>query len=287
MRLSLTSNTYVTSGDVIGAGTLYWTPKLSGGTGVVTGYNGTALAQKTIQQKSIAVSISAGQAKNVYYDYDGDTLAFGAAWTNLTTPSETLADEQGAVVLSSDHTKLLIGAVCGTGTNTLEDSEGGVTSQVGGKRFVWNAYNQVKRSMKVIEGTNNWSYTTNTWRQANGASGNKVEWFTGDAVAVITAVARSSVFVALTTNIATAGVGIDSITAPTGFRQANYIQRSDNGIESVSGYGPINGAYTGTPGLGYHYAAWLEKGNSATSMIFVGDNGTDEQQTGLDAMGDF
>ncbi len=274
MRLSATNNVYIPT-SVIAATTLYWTPRLSGGTGVVTGYNGSALATKTVQQKSIVVTIGSGKIKNVYYDYDGDVLVLGADWTNDTTPSETLADEQGAVVLSTDHTLLYLGVIAADGTDAITQDIGGTTSQTGGKQFVWNAWNQVEVDMLVIDTTDSWTYTTNTWRQENGASGNKVEYVTGDIATVISATYLSSVFVVNSSGVATVGIGVDSTSAPSGFRQAGY---NANGAGT---YSALGARYIGKPGIGKHTIYPLEKGNSATNMIFVGDNGGDGQQTGL------
>jgi hypothetical protein len=175
LRLSLTTNVYVTTIDVTAAGTLYWTTVISGGTGVVTGYNGSSIARKTVQQKSISVTMTSGKIKNVYYDYDGDALALGADWTDDVTPSETIADEQGAPVLSSDHTKLLIGVVRASGTNVIEDSEA--------KRFVYNKYNQVHRMGKRIDATGH-AYSSSTARYFNNDTANKIEILVGEPQSV-------------------------------------------------------------------------------------------------------
>jgi hypothetical protein len=280
LRLSAENNVYVSTGDIIGAGTLYWTPVLSGGTGVVTGFNGTVLARKSVSQKSLVLSVTSGKNYDVFYDYDGDVLALSAAWTTDTARADALANEQGAIVLGSDHTKLWLGTIRASGTNTTEDSGGGSTTQVGGKRFVWNAYNQEPRNLNVIDTTDNWSYTTNTWRQENGASGNKVEYVTGIPSTLVEADYHSSVYVNTASGVGAVGIGIDSTTAPSGLRQAGYLSNG-GGVVNVDGYSALGASYAGFPGLGYHSVVALEKGGSAVAMIFIGDNGGDGQQTGL------
>ena len=172
LRLSASTNTYAPAADVTGASTLYWTPTISGGTGVVVGYDGSTLARKTVTQKSLALSgLTSASNYNVYYDYDGDALALGAVWTNDVTPSETIADEQGAEVLSSDHTKLYLGVIRTTATTTTEDSAA--------KRFIWNRWNQLRRSLfRAQSGLHTYTSTV-TWQAWNNDTANALQFVTG------------------------------------------------------------------------------------------------------------
>jgi len=275
LRLSLTNNTYLPESDVTGAATLYWTTVVSGGHGTVTCYNGSALEVQSVTQKTWSASITSGKIKNIYWDCDGAALAAGADWTNDTTPSETLADEQGAVVLSTDHTKLWLGAVMADGTNTLADSGGGSTTQVGGKRFVCNGYNYETLPISVIDTADSWAYTTDAWRQANGAAGNKIEWLACRAGQTIKVDVRAMWTGTGVSFAAKVGVGIDSTTTPSGLRQGGF-------TPSAAGYSALGASYIGRPGIGYHSGAWLEKGADSSST-FLGDNGADGQQTGMTA----
>lgn len=275
LRLSATNNTYTPTSDVTGATTLYWTTKISGGKGTVTCYNGTALEVQSIAQKSISTTIASGKIKNVYYDCDGAAMALGADWTNDTTPSEAIADEQGAPVLSTDHTKLYIGVIAADGTNTIAQSFGGTTTQVGGLQYVWNAFNKQPTKASVNDLTDSWSYGTDTIRQANGAAGNQIVYVTGDAGTFISAQVRGVVAVASNSARATKqGVGVDSTTTFSGDVLGGY----NTGGSLL--YAPIFGAYEGYPGAGKHTISRNEKGADGTST-FLGDNGGDGQRTGL------
>ncbi len=259
LRLSLTTNTYVTTTDVTGATTIYWTPVISGGHGTVTCYNGATLERQSITQKSIALgTLTSGKNYNVYWDCDGSALALGAAWTNDTTPSETIDDQDGAGVLSSDHTKLYLGVFRTTSTTATEDSLA--------KRFVWNAYNQTRRIMRVIETTDSWVYSTATFRQANANTANQLDYVTGDSSTLAEVNIRVNTYnnggggqdVAV-------GVGVDSTTV-------NSAQTFGGSIFG-SLILPVVALYEGNPGLGRHTLVWLEMGAGSGTDTWNGDRG--------------
>lgn len=257
LRVSASTNTYIPTTDVTAATTIYWTTVVSGGTGVVTGYTGSALARKTVTQQSLAVgTLSSGANYNLYYDYDGAVLALGAVWTNNTTPSETIADEGGAPVLSTDHTKLYLGVIRTTSTTTIEDSAA--------KRFVWNAFNQAERAMSVVEATDSWTYTTATIRQANASTANQLAYVTGDAATPVTATILALHGVTIAGTNAVNMVGVDSTTVASGARTFGAATAVAAGVAT----------YAGTPGTGYHFLAWLEYSQAAGTTTWYGDAGT-------------
>ena len=55
---------------------------------------------------------------------------------------------------------------------------------------------------------------------------------------------------------------------------------SAGGVDHIGG---LSGEYKGYPGIGYHYASWNEKGASAGTCEFIGDNNADSSQAGLTA----
>jgi hypothetical protein len=163
-----------------------------------------------------------------------------------------------------------------TGTTKTQDTGGGVTTNVGGQRFLWNQYNQVTRNLMVIDTENTWNYTTDTIRQTGGIAGNKVEYVSGSASMGVDAMAHGVVYLGNNSaRAAKTGVGVDATNAFHGTVQGGYIISATVGI-----YAPIFGRYSGKPGLGYHYLSWNEKGADGTST-FIGDNSGDSQQTGL------
>ncbi len=263
LRLSAQNNVYNSTSDQTAAGTIYLTPRISGGKGTVTCYNGSALEQQSIAQKSLALTATSGSVYNVYYDCDGAALALGAAWTNTTTPSETLADELGAPVLSSDHTKLYMGVLMASASNVTEDSLA--------KRYLWNRWNQLERSMRVQDTTDSWTYNSTTLRQARAQATNQVDAVFGELglSAVVVWVAVSCDVPAVTQGI-TIAIGIDGTTATTTAAGASYVVEATG---TVSGRSGIVKLHT-TPAAGRHFYTWLEAAQTTNGNVtFYGDAG--------------
>ena len=153
-RLTLTTGVPVTTTDVTGAGTLYLTPAMSG-SGQIGLYINGAWQLVTSAQVSLSLTLTSGKNYDVFAYYSSGgvlTLVLSNQWTNDTTRADALATQDGAQVLSSDHTRRWLGTLRASGTNTTEDSVA--------KRFLWNAYNQRSRTMKVTESTDSWTYGT-------------------------------------------------------------------------------------------------------------------------------
>ena|SRR5689334_3249749 len=273
-----------TTGALSGSGTLFYTPYLSGN---IWYYDGAAWQVETIAEQSASVTgLTAAKIYDVFYLH-GTGIVFSSAWTNDTTRADALGTQDGVTVLSSDHTKLWIGTIrviTITGTVNVVDYSGGVNTQEGGKRFCWNAFNQVRRPMVVIDTTDSWNYTTNAVREANGASTNLVEYVTGDAGSSLEAIVRGVVYIGSNSaRAAKVGVGIDSVSAFSGLVQGGYnTDTTGAGGSPANLYAPVTGGYSGQPGLGRHQLVWLENGADGT-CTFLGDNGGDGQQTGLQA----
>jgi hypothetical protein len=277
-RLTLQSGIPIPTTDQTGKSVIYYTP-----------YNGNRIALYNTSSSSwltyvfseISLTLSSlTSATNydvfVYNNAGTPALELSAAWASNTSPTDSIVLQAGVSVKSSDHSRRWVGTIRTTGTTTTEDSGGGASSQVGGKRFVWNAYNRVRRPLNVIDGTGTWSYTTATWRQANGASGNKVEYVCGDASIMLEAEVVSTVAIQSASNNAYCGIGIDSTSANSGLCALTYFGGAQINV-------PLTARYTGIPGLGYHAINWMEKGTSAAVCVFFGNNGGDGTQSGLTA----
>lgn len=143
-----------------------------------------------------------------------------------------------------------------------EDSFGGL-SQIGGRRFIWNKYNRVKRFLGVIETTDSWTYDTSTWRSMNAAAGNKVEYVCGlseDAVS-----AHTTLTVVGGAGLAGCpGVGVDITSANSAQVLAENNVGGDVGLTSF-----YRGGY---PGIGYHFIGALEFRRAGTITLY-GDGG--------------
>lgn len=274
-RLTTESGVPVSTSDRTSQGTLYYTPFAHNR---VSLWDGSGWRRSTFTERSLSLTLTSGKNYDVFlYDNSGTlTLELSAAWTNDTTPADTLTTQDGVAVKSGATTRRWLGTIRASGTNVTEDSAGGSTTQVGGKRFVWNAYNQVRRDIKVKDTTDDWVYKTNTVRQANAAAGNKVEYVCGEASLYVTAAIHQSVALSGSNagTRARVGLGIDSITVFSGWSQGGYYGSTDYCISA------IGARYTGYPGTGYHYVAALEAGAPGTDCRFTGDNGGD-MQSGL------
>lgn len=264
-RLTLTSGTPVTTSDVSAAGTLYFTP-FNGNR--IRIFDGTRWKLYTFTERSLSLTITSGSNYDVFiYDNSGTlTLELSSAWTNDTTRADALTTQDGIYVKSGATTRLYLGTIRASGSNVTEDSRGGATTQVGGKRFVWNMYNRVQRDILVFEGANSWTYGSTTIRGANGATGvsNAVEFVRGmndelvlgDLVAQLLATSGSQDQAAF--------FGFDSRTTKA---SDSYNSGGYNGGNVL-----VKAIYTGYPSIGYHYLAWNESGSSTGSATFIGDD---------------
>lgn len=242
-RLTLTSGTPITTSDVTAATTLYLTPYNGN---VIALYNGSTWDARTFSELSLSLAgFAANTNFDIYANWSGSAVVLSAvAWSSATLRSVAIATQDGVDVKTGALTFRLIGTIRTTATiGQTEDSKL--------KRFVSNRQNAIRRSIIVQEATANWNYNTATWRQVNGSTANQVgvvfcQLREMNARAVASALSNTA-----TDKFAT-GIGIDSTTA-------------DSCQTRVFGYIPGNNMfhwasseYEGTPGIGYHYIAWLE-----------------------------
>ncbi len=251
-RLTLTSGTPVTTSDVTAAGTLYYTPYVGN---QIALYSGSAWAVYTFTERSLALTLTSGKNYDVFlYDNSGTlTLELSSAWTNDTTRADALTTQDGVYVKSGATTRRWLGTIRASGTNTAEDSAR--------QRLVWNAYNRVRRNVKVFDASSNWAYATATWRQARATSTNQINIVTGlatDAIDMRVQVGWTSDAGA---NRGAVSFGEDSTSAVAANATfcSNY-NNTTNQLESVEGF------LSTIPAIGYHYYAWLENGGGQSAV---------------------
>lgn len=280
-RLTLTSGTPVTTSDVTGAATLYYTPYVHD---TIVLWDGARWRPVTFAETSLALGTMTANANYDVFGYlSGGALALEKlVWTSDTARATAVTIQDGRYCKSGDKTRLYLGTFRSTSTTTTEDSAGGVTSQVGGKRFVWNMYNRVKRGARVIDTTDSWTYAVDTVRQANAANGNKLEIVQGMPSDSYSAQLRSTAYLSgNSSRAAKVGIGVDSVSVFSGTSQGGFCYSpSALGSTPVGLYAPVSGEWSGALGTGYHYLAWLEKGSDG-ECAFLGDNGGDGQQSGM------
>lgn len=271
-RLTLTAGSPVTTADVTGATSVYFTP-YSGSlfAGLVSLYDGARWRLYTFAERTLALgTLTAGLPYDVFlYDNAGTLTLEAVAWTNATTRATALATQDGILVKSGATTRRYLGTFYTTAATTTEDSAA--------KRYLWNYYNRVRRRLYVGESTAQWNYSTDTIRQANGSTANQLAFVLGVAEDFVTATVRGSFSNTNAAGRAYVAIGLDSTTAVAAgclYAVADLAVANENTDTSAH--------WTGYPGIGAHVLTWLEntKGGQATGA-FYGTNGANTQQCGI------
>lgn len=266
-RLTLTSGTPVTSADVTAATTLYYALYNGDEIGL---YTGSAWVALTIAELSIAIPATTNQMYDVFVDYNGGTPALAiTAWTNDTTRATSLTRQDGILVKSGAPTQRYVGSFSTTGVS-------GQTEDSVLKRMLWNLNFQVPRVLRVVDGTNSWNYTTNTWRQANASAANQVT--------VVVGIAGQPTRLSAV-GIASNGVGARMYTG-IGEDVTNATHANTVGIvDSATGVEQQNHAsLLVNTAIGKHVYAWLEKSEVSGTTTWYGDNGTTDTTSGMDGV---
>jgi hypothetical protein len=258
-RLTLTSGLAVTTGDVSGVGTLYCAPYK--GTRIAL-YDGTTWNVRTSAEFSIASPATTGTNYDVFcYDNSGTPTLELTAWTNDTTRATALTTQDGVFVKTGALTRRYLGTVR-TVSSTLYDSSA--------FRYVWNYYNRVRRTMRVLETTNSWAYATATIRQANGAVANQLDFVVGvseDCVSADIYVHAAETGGATTGTLSFVGVGVDSTTT---FDAANILMPPQVVASNIAYITTAH--WKGYVGVGRRFLSWNERGGGVGTTTWYGDN---------------
>jgi len=257
-RLTLTTAVPVTTTDVTAATTLYWAPYTGNH---ISLYSGSAWVLFTQAELSIAVPATTNQMYDAFVDYNAGTPALTAtAWTNDTTRATALTTQDGVLVLTGSTGKRYVGSFRTTGSS-------GQTEDSLAKRYVWNYYNRVSRVMRVVEATDSWTYTTDTWRQVQAAAGNQLDAVVGVVDDLVEIYAT-----ALATNSTGEIRGMVAIGHSSTTAFATGCQMGSQPISSVA-LVTVNSRLITFPTLGYQYFSWLERGGMTGTTTWYGDNG--------------
>ena len=272
-RCTLTTATPVTTADVTAATTLYYTPySAAPNPNQLSLYDGSAAWQTfTLTELSIAVPGTTNTMYDVFVDYTAGVPALEAvAWTNDTTRATPLASQNGVYVQTSDTDSLYVCSFRTTGVS-------GQTENSFAKRYLWNYYNRVPLVGRVLEGTDSWSYTVATLRQANAATTNQLDFVIG--VAEVMAYAE---VVAIFSNDTTAGadivatIGYDSTTTSLTTVLGRYGQPT-----VVTTLQTIRATVHHYPAIGRHIYVWLEYSQATGITSWRGDAGGVLMQSGI------
>lgn len=287
-RLTLTFGTAVTTSDVTGATTIYYAPYKGSFVPIYDGTNwalwsiGNGLSQATTDTTKSPAAVVANSNYDLFVWNDanglGIELSRGPAWTSATARGVGVGTTEIMQVNGKWVNKNAItngpGAQLGLYVGTVRSDGGSQINDSLAKRHVWNAQNRVRRTMQVLETTNNWVYSAGTWRQANGQTTNQLDYVCGlmeDDVHV-TIFASADKTGGDQSAVGQVAVGLDNATTPTGLYSLVIFE---NDIA-------LSGFYIGIPGLGRHYLTWLELGqNIGTSTVTWYGVNTGNVQSGI------
>jgi hypothetical protein len=196
------------------------------------------------------------------------SVGTGGTWIRAdenTSRATALAWQNGVRVKSGDATRKYLG----TGRTTHVSGQCEVSAL---RVLLANRYHQLLRTLTVTDATANWSVVVGSLRPKNNDLVNRVELVAlEDDVHVL-----ASMIIAFNLGAseeATGGVGLDSISAVSG-----YFGRTTAGAGSAIN-AQLIAFYEGAPGAGYHYLQELERAVAGT-VTFLGNN-ANNQRSGL------
>ena len=261
-RLTLSSGVPVSAADITSA-TIYCTPYKGN---QISLYNGSQWVTRTSAQFSKALgTLTSGKPYDVFcYDNAGTPTLEFLVWTNDTARATALAYQDGVLVKSGDATRRYLGSFYTINTTQTTDTEA--------KRYLYNYYHRVARSMEALESTASWTYSIATWRQANAATTNQLNFLIGVAEDSV-----SASILAIVGNTASGvnvgvGIGLDSTTA---FSKSVAVvpTLTAGNVESRTA------SITIQPSAGRHYLTWLEYSSASPTTTWVGVTAT--RQSGI------
>jgi hypothetical protein len=269
-RLTLVSNTAITTTDQVGATTLYFTP-YTGST--ISFYQSSVWTVYNFSQLSLTLSgMTAGKNYDIFvYNNAGTiTMVLGTAWSSNTARATALTLQDGVYVNSANTAQKYVGTIRATAATTTEDSAA--------QRFVWNYFNRQRRFLFITDQLNtSWTYASATWRAANNNTADQVRFVIGINDVLVFGRVQNAAGASSGTGLPAAnGIGLDSTTV-----NVATIYGANVCITGTYSYSHLNSDYAGYPGIGYHYLQWLETANTSTTTTFVTTNGNAFQAAGM------
>ncbi len=249
----------ITTTDVTGAATIYFTPYLGNQIALYT--SGTWVGY-AFSEVSIALPAVANKVYDVFvYDSAGVVTLELTVWTNTTTRATALTTQDGVYVKSGSTNKRYLGTVFIDGSTAGKDALG--------FRYVWNYYNRVSKPMSIFIATGSWTYATATWRQSNADSTNQLNFIVG---LIEDQIPARFILDCRNDSNAVFGIGIqfNGTTDPTG---GLFPLISPNYAALGGGQIQITAEEMAFPVVGYNYIACLEiVTTSAGTVTFLGNS---------------
>lgn len=196
---------------------------------------------------------TASRPHDVYLYDDAGTLTLElVAWAGDTT-EPTRGSQDGVRVKDGDTTRRLVGIAYLDASKevTFDASDFGI----------WNEENRIQFATKVEDLTSSWTYSTSTFRQANGSSSNNLPILSGGDFEVVCAKVRT--LVSNSSGLGSSiGIGIDS-----------NITAASQGLRTVvplTSAAPANAVWEDYLDAGRHEIRWLEAGASSGTTTWFG-----------------
>lgn len=254
-RLTLTTDTPITTSDVTGAATLYYTPYTHGRIGLL--YGGLWDLYETDEISVSLASLTDATNYDVFAYYTGSAVALElVAWASDTARATALVRQDGIWAKSGDTSRRYLGTIRASAAGACEDSDA--------RRLVWNNYNRAPRKLKKIDGTSSWTVSVASWASANGSTANRVDLVVGLAESLVgLKVSVAEAFFGSATG-AQVGIGKDSVTVNSADIYGSAASPSYNSI-----YAEIEDA----PAVGYHYYQWLQRTDGSSVTFYATDGG--------------
>jgi hypothetical protein len=268
-RLTLTTATPITTTNVSAATTVYFTPHIGNRIAL---YNTSSLIWTIRAFAELSLSITTASSSKPYdifaYDNLGVVTLEMLGWTDATNRATALVRQDGVLVKSGDASRRYVGTFFASGS-------GGQTDDSENARYLFNQYNRAYRSLRLVDTTNTWTYSTATTRQANGAASNKVSIMAGTAEILVDLTARAMVTSTGSGTEVSTGIGVDSTTAQaSGSVGASKLTAGAAQVEIVKQLKYF-------PAPGKHDFNWLEQGGGSDTQTWYGDNGSTLMGMGL------
>lgn len=267
-RLTLTSATPVMTVDTTGT-TLYMTP-FNGNR--IALYNTTESVWDVLASAELSLALSgltAGKNYDVFAYNNSGAVAFEIlVWTNDTTRATAIVFQDGVPCKSGALTRRLVGTFRALSATQIEwklggTGAGGVAASLG----LWHANPKVRVPVKgmIRDSTDSWSYG-GVIRAANNSGAMRVNVLDGDGTMRAFAQFHAFLTGAASTQFVVS-VGLDSTSA---FSAYATCQSTPNLAQAI----PLSAAFSGPPGLGWHYLQALEgRLTGAGAATWYGDAG--------------
>jgi len=199
----------------------------------------------TTAQLSLSLAgVVSGNAYDVFvYDNAGTLTLELFQWTSVTA-RVALGSQDGILVKGSDAKRRFLGSICSGTSGVVEDSAV--------KRFVWNAYNRLRRPLIITDPTSTWTDNSNVWHQARANGANCVQLMCGNAYSMLDLDVTACFYASAVWVTVLTGVGEDVTNGIVN----QTVCRGDSQVAN----GPVTfstGRLQKFAPLGYHSYNWL------------------------------